>query len=104
MFKNVNDFPNSVQLAAIQYVSAYLQNNMMCGSHSHMMQTLGNSPDLMCRQLAECIDVLLFQHKQEVSSGEYQLGTPSLDLRRKFLGLNPPNNLRRLNHGSHVCD
>lgn len=62
--KQINDFPASVQQAANQYVSAYLQASSMRDAHLRMMQTLDNSPDLMCRQLAECIDLLFWEREQ----------------------------------------
>lgn len=63
--KQINDFDGSTQLAAKQYVSAYLQETSIRSGHLRFMQMLDNAPFFECRQLAECIDVLLWEHDQQ---------------------------------------
>ena len=77
MVKNINEFPERVQNAAKEYVSAYLRtegdSDFVKGfrdGHLWMMKILEQSQDESSRQLAECIDVLLFEHMM-VQSAEY---------------------------------
>ena len=77
MVKNINVFPERVQNAAKEYVSAYLrtegESDFVKGfrdSHLWMMKIIEQSEDESCRQLAECIDILLFEHMM-VESAEY---------------------------------
>ena len=77
MVKNLNGFPEIVQNAAKEYVSAYLRmegdTDFVKGfrdGHLWMMKILEQSQDESSRQLAECIDVLLFEHMM-VQSAEY---------------------------------
>jgi hypothetical protein len=77
MVKNINEFPEIVRNAAKEYVSTYLrmegESDFVKGfrdSHLWMMKILEQSQDESRRQLAECIDILLFEHML-VESAEY---------------------------------
>lgn len=77
MMKNINEFPEIVRNAAKEYVSAYLrtegESDFVKGfrdSHLWMMKIMEQSEVESCRQLAECIDILLFENML-VESAEY---------------------------------
>jgi len=77
MVKNLNEFPEIVRNAAKEYVSAYLLTEGDTGfvkgfrdSHLQSMKIMEQSEVEACRQLAECIDILLFEHMM-VESAEY---------------------------------
>ena len=78
MVKNINVFPERVQNAAKEYVSAYLrtegESDFVKGfrdSHLQSMKIMEQSEVEACRQLAECIDILLFENML-VESAEYE--------------------------------
>ena len=77
MVKNINVFPERVQNAAKEYVSAYLrmedESDYVKGlrdGHLQFMKIIEQSRDEASRQLAECIDILLFENML-VESAEY---------------------------------
>lgn len=77
MVKNLNGFPEIVRNAAKEYVIAYLSTEgdakFVKGfrdGHLWMMKIIEQSEVESCRQLAECIDILLFEHMM-VESAEY---------------------------------
>jgi hypothetical protein len=77
MVKNINVFPERVQNAAKEYVSAYLrmedESDYVKGlrdGHLQFMKIIEQSRDETSRQLAECIDILLFENMM-VESAEY---------------------------------
>ena len=77
MVKNINVFPERVQNAAKEYVSAYLrmedESDYVKGlrdNHLQFMKIIEQSRDEASRQLAECIDILLFENMM-VESAEY---------------------------------
>jgi len=77
MVKNISEFPERVQNAAKAYVSAYLrmedESDYVKGlrdGHLWTMKIMEQSRDETSRQLAECIDILLFEHML-VQSAEY---------------------------------
>ncbi len=59
--RQVTDFPENMQQAANQYVSAYLQDTVIRGNHLQFMQVLDHAKQIEARELAECIDVLLWE-------------------------------------------
>lgn len=62
--KQINEFDGSTQLAAKQYVSLYLRDSAIRNSHLRFMQVLDNAGFDECRQLAEAIDILLWEYDQ----------------------------------------
>lgn len=63
--KQFNQFDDNTQRAAKQYVSAYFRDTTIRSGHLHFMQTLDRVSKYPCRELAEAIDVLLWEHDQQ---------------------------------------
>lgn len=60
--RQVAEFAENMQQAAKQYVSAYLQDTVVRGNHLQFMQVLDRSKQSDATELAECIDILLWEH------------------------------------------
>lgn len=71
MIRQVTDFPEQVQKAANQYLSAYLQDGSFRDNHLYFMRVFDKCEDTGVRQMAECIDVLLFE-RMLIESAEIQ--------------------------------
>lgn len=59
--KQVNEFSPHIQLAALQYVAAYQKDSEFRGFHLSTMRQF----DELMPELAECIDVLLWEVDQQ---------------------------------------
>jgi hypothetical protein len=60
--RQLTEFSEQVLAAATQYVSAYLRDSTFRAMHLQVMRSF----DAQVPQLAECIDVLLWERDQEV--------------------------------------
>ena len=60
--RQLTEFSEQVLAAATQYVSAYLRDPTFRAMHLQVMRGF----DVQVPQLAECIDVLLWEHDQQV--------------------------------------
>ena len=63
--RQISDFNDTIANAANSYVSAYLQMDSIREKHLQFMQVLDRSPDFTTRELAEAIDLLLWEHDQQ---------------------------------------
>ena len=77
--RQVTEFNDNTRAAAMQYVSAYLRDFGIRNGHLRFMQTLDHAPDYQARELAECIDVLLWVRDQEVFANCLELQQEPLD-------------------------
>jgi len=60
--KQFYEFPDIIQKAAIDYVSAYFRDSSFRDGHLRFMRFLDNSSTSNAKELAECIDAALFDH------------------------------------------
>lgn len=63
--RQVTEYNEQVRLAAMQYVSAYLRDVGLQRTHRDFMQVLDNTRNAEVQQLAECIDLLLWERDQQ---------------------------------------
>ena len=71
MIRQVTEFPDVIQNAAKEYVCGYLRDTEVRGNHLTFMRTCDQCKNPYIRQMAECIDVLLFE-RMLIESAEIQ--------------------------------
>ena len=71
MIRQVTDVPDVIQNAAKEYVSSYLRDHEVRGNHLTFMRTCDQCDNAYIKQMAECIDVLLFEQMM-IESAEYE--------------------------------
>lgn len=71
--RQVIEFAEITQTTAKAYVARYLQDPSIREGHLRFMQVLENTKASEVRELAECIDVILWERDQEVFANSLEL-------------------------------